>query len=249
MPIRRLARGASRDVRKRAGAERSTRRERAARLKTERGAASPVSRLRSASRAQRGFRCVGFARQAEWSQASDRWRSVCKPSEAKATCGRDLRAERSKASVAGGDSVASRAKRGFSGRRDSVCEPSRRRRLTDHRSRLAPPNERSEVWRRERDSNPRYGFPYTRFPSVLLQPLGHLSVYLESTVYRLVAEPANPNCVTNCVRPSNVPRSLTAIWLCLATGSGSTTASLRPSSIERSGRPRIDAHRDFKLKT
>ena len=35
-----------------------------------------------------------------------------------------------------------------------------------------------EEWRRERDSNPWYGFPYTRFPSVLLQPLGHLSVRL-----------------------------------------------------------------------
>src|ERR1700747_434219 len=30
-------------------------------------------------------------------------------------------------------------------------------------------------WRRERDSNPRWSFPHTRFPSVLLQPLGHLS--------------------------------------------------------------------------
>ena len=30
-------------------------------------------------------------------------------------------------------------------------------------------------WRRGRDSNPRYSFPYTRFPSVRLQPLGHLS--------------------------------------------------------------------------
>ncbi len=30
-------------------------------------------------------------------------------------------------------------------------------------------------WRRERDSNPRYGFPQTRFPSVRLQPLGHPS--------------------------------------------------------------------------
>ncbi len=29
--------------------------------------------------------------------------------------------------------------------------------------------------RRVRDSNPRYSFPYTRFPSVLLQPLGQLS--------------------------------------------------------------------------
>lgn len=31
-------------------------------------------------------------------------------------------------------------------------------------------------WRRERDSNPRYGFPYTHFPGVRLQPLGHPSV-------------------------------------------------------------------------
>ena len=31
-------------------------------------------------------------------------------------------------------------------------------------------------WRREWDSNPRYGCPYTRFPSVRLQPLGHPSV-------------------------------------------------------------------------
>ena len=31
-------------------------------------------------------------------------------------------------------------------------------------------------WRRERDSNPRYGDkPYTRFPVVHLRPLGHLS--------------------------------------------------------------------------
>ena len=30
-------------------------------------------------------------------------------------------------------------------------------------------------WRRERDSNPRYGFPYTHFPGVRLQPLGHPS--------------------------------------------------------------------------
>lgn len=29
--------------------------------------------------------------------------------------------------------------------------------------------------RRRWDSNPRYGFPHTRFPSVLLKPLGHSS--------------------------------------------------------------------------
>ena len=55
-----------------------------------------------------------------------------------------------------------------------------------------------------------------RFPSVLLQPLGHLSVSFESAVYRLVAEPANPNCDTDCDRPPNVPRSPMAIWSSLS---------------------------------
>ena len=34
------------------------------------------------------------------------------------------------------------------------------------------------LWRREGDSNPRYSSPYTRFPGVLLKPLGHLSICL-----------------------------------------------------------------------
>ena len=41
-------------------------------------------------------------------------------------------------------------------------------------------------WRREWDSNPRYSLKYTRFPSVRLKPLGHLSggvvCPLESTI-------------------------------------------------------------------
>jgi hypothetical protein len=36
------------------------------------------------------------------------------------------------------------------------------------------------IWRREWDSNPRYGCPYTRFPSVRLQPLGHPSPHSRS---------------------------------------------------------------------
>src|SRR4029078_11438848 len=39
-------------------------------------------------------------------------------------------------------------------------------------------------WRTGWDSNPRYGFPYTRFPSVRLQPLGHLSGGLVMTAQR-----------------------------------------------------------------
>ena len=41
-----------------------------------------------------------------------------------------------------------------------------------------------KMWRRERDSNPRNGFPFTRFPSVRLQPsvlesLSGLKYYLK----------------------------------------------------------------------
>jgi hypothetical protein len=41
------------------------------------------------------------------------------------------------------------------------------------------------TWRRDGDSNPRYGCPHTHFPGVLLQPLGHLSTELEYPYYIL----------------------------------------------------------------
>ncbi len=44
------------------------------------------------------------------------------------------------------------------------------------------PNGRHFSWRREQDSNLRYDCSHTRFPSVLLQPLGHLSVYVNYTL-------------------------------------------------------------------
>src|SRR5690242_1477413 len=59
----------------------------------------------------------------------------------------------------------------------------------------------SEGWRREWDSNPRWSFPHTRFPSVLLQPLGHLSAS-ESTSCRYVPEIVDQSF--------NLPGSLTA---------------------------------------
>jgi hypothetical protein len=48
-------------------------------------------------------------------------------------------------------------------------------RLTDARSKRREESYSSKSWRREGDSNPRYGHPYTRFPSGRLKPLGHLS--------------------------------------------------------------------------
>src|ERR1700728_351576 len=47
------------------------------------------------------------------------------------------------------------------------------------------------VWRRGWDSNPRLSFPNTRFPSVLLKPLGHLSV---SIAIRLAYSECGPSC-------------------------------------------------------
>ena len=38
-------------------------------------------------------------------------------------------------------------------------------------------------WRRERDSNPRYGSPYSGFQDRRLKPLGHLSVFLSIATY------------------------------------------------------------------
>jgi hypothetical protein len=52
-------------------------------------------------------------------------------------------------------------------------------------------------WRRERDSNPRYGFPYTRFPTVLLQPLGHLSAVVLEPGGVPGDSPIPPRCVSN----------------------------------------------------
>lgn len=48
------------------------------------------------------------------------------------------------------------------------------------------------IWRRERDSNPRYGFPYTHFPGVRLQPLGHLSVAPVMTASARFCKQADP---------------------------------------------------------
>jgi hypothetical protein len=59
-------------------------------------------------------------------------------------------------------------------------------------------------WRRERDSNPRYGFPQTHFPGVRLQPLGHPS--------RLRTKSQKPNVVR-----SNSKRRATMV--CIANAS------------------------------
>ena len=57
-----------------------------------------------------------------------------------------------------------------------------RRRRASAREIRSPPRDvdttrslREAGWRRGRDSNPRYGFPYTHFPGVRLRPLGHPS--------------------------------------------------------------------------
>ncbi len=65
--------------------------------------------------------------------------------------------------------------------------------------------------RRERDSNPRYGFPYTRFPVVLLQPNSDISpserpiisITHENTIVKIKKCPKNhlANLPAICQRP------------------------------------------------
>ena len=45
-----------------------------------------------------------------------------------------------------------------------------------------------EIERRLRDSNPRYGFPYTHFPGVPLQPLEQVSGGGKNTLSKLDAK-------------------------------------------------------------
>jgi hypothetical protein len=65
-------------------------------------------------------------------------------------------------------------------------------------SKLNSNRERDSNWRKERDSNPRMVLPITRFPSVRLQPLGHLSInklFTSSTSsqpFKLTAQRALP---------------------------------------------------------
>ena len=55
-------------------------------------------------------------------------------------------------------------------------EPVIKNGVSDRNSNLAAlDNEPSRLWRKREDSNLRYGYPHTRFPSVLLKPLGHTS--------------------------------------------------------------------------
>ena len=52
----------------------------------------------------------------------------------------------------------------------------------------------SGILQRGWDSNPRYSYPYTNFPGLLLQPLGHLSILLrlQITAKNMIKENYKP---------------------------------------------------------
>src|SRR5262249_27174223 len=51
--------------------------------------------------------------------------------------------------------------------------------MVKHRSQKKLPSKFNMIWRRGRDSNPRYGYPYAAFRVRCFQPLSHLSVAAE----------------------------------------------------------------------
>src|SRR5262245_26573119 len=48
------------------------------------------------------------------------------------------------------------------------------------------------VWRRERDSNPRHGFPYSGFQDHRHRPLGHPSVFAKPSDFQLGVGETSP---------------------------------------------------------
>ena len=64
-------------------------------------------------------------------------------------------------------------------------------------------HQQTKVWRRERDSNPRYGFPHTRFPSVRLQPLGHPSARPDGRAETSRADAAPQERLKNLCKVTN----------------------------------------------
>ena len=94
-------------------------------------------------------------------------------------------------------------------------------------------------WRRGRDSNPRWSYPHTRFPSVLLRPLGHLSGLLAE---RKGFEPLDPVKGQRFSRP---PRS-TAPAPLHAQNPHSTTIVVcsQRTREEAAGSRRLGDHRD-----
>src|SRR2546428_13659235 len=71
----------------------------------------------------------------------------------------------------------------------------------------------SSLKRREWDSNPRWSYPHTRFPSVLLKPLGHLSRTCDCNIG---CTPGNvDNSGTHPERVSRTTRTLSRVRLFL----------------------------------
>src|SRR5881628_1450096 len=70
-----------------------------------------------------------------------------------------------------------------------------------------------QLQRREWDSNPRWSYPHTRFPSVLLKPLGHLSRTCDCNIG---CTPGNvDNSGTHPERVSRTTRTLSRVRLFL----------------------------------
>ena len=79
------------------------------------------------------------------------------------------------------------------------------------------------LWRRERDSNPRYPCGYTGFRDRRLQPLGHLSAYLYLWV-RGPLRPAHPFPDFSCPGPA------ASGWGALSAAISSSLTNRRPAA-------------------
>jgi hypothetical protein len=81
------------------------------------------------------------------------------------------------------------------------------------------------IWRRERDSNPRYPLRYTRFRGARLQPLGHLSMHAELQIHFI------REAVSTLRRCTDLPNRTMEAILVLETCFGSRSRPKRPTNF------------------
>ncbi len=104
-------------------------------------------------------------------------------------------------------------------------------------------------WRRGWDSNPRLSFPNTRFPSVLLKPLGHLSAsYINLTESQQTAKP-DARIVARTLAASRRPERQKLLRTSVAVaGCGTGKGILNSLGPNRSGVVQLAAHQTLDLR-
>ena len=99
----------------------------------------------------------------------------------------------------------------------------------------------NKLWRREWDSNPRYGFPHTRVPGVRLQPLGHPSGSQFGTAAHYSQIPFACNRTVAVLLPGSMGCAIALLMNLPPLTSVSLSRAARRDDMPASSRPELTA--------